>query len=332
MIKLKLPRQQVVSPPPSELDLETLAATPTAVVLLGRRDFLKALAVLAAAMAAPIIRVERAIAASRGRFFTRAERHALDALCDRVIPPDQDPGGKALGAPAYIERMLTAFDHKVPPIFAGGPFSNRNPFPDERDGTPSRKKPKNDFRHFVPLSRIQDIRWRADILGSAKVPGASFNDAALGPLRGLREVYREGLAKLDEMATKLKGGAFARLSTTDQDAVLKAVDTPTFLRDTRRGRTFIDLTVQHTLEGCFSAPEYGGNHRLRGWRMLGLEGDDQPLGYSIFSTATNDYKERADHPMSTRNPDEVGGAKPLTADGERIQLLITQLTTGLEDC
>src|SRR5262249_7062306 len=114
MIKLKLPRQQPHPSSPSELDLERLAATPTAVVLLGRRDFLKPLVVLAAAMAAPVTRLERAVAASRGRFFTRNERRTLAALCDRIIPPDQDPGAKALDAPLYIERMLTAFDHKVP--------------------------------------------------------------------------------------------------------------------------------------------------------------------------------------------------------------------------
>ena len=42
--------------------------------------------------------------------------------------------------------------------------------------------------------------------------------------------------------------------------------------------------------------------------MLGLEGDDQPLGYSIFSLATDGYVERPDHPMSTPNPDELGPA------------------------
>jgi len=62
--------------------------------------------------------------------------------------------------------------------------------------------------------------------------------------------------------------------------------------------------------------------------MLGLEGDDQPLGYSIFSLAINDYVERPDHPMSTPNPDEVAGPRPLSPDGQFIQNSILA-TAGL---
>ena len=87
-----------------------------------------------------------------------------------------------------------------------------------------------------------------------------------------------------------------------------------------------DLLVEHTLEGCFAAPEYGGNRRLGGWKMVGVEGDDQPLGYSIFSRAKGDYVERPDHPMSTPNPDEVAAPRPITPDAEKVQDTIIALT------
>ena len=46
--------------------------------------------------------------------------------------------------------------------------------------------------------------------------------------------------------------------------------------------------------------------------MIGLEGDSQPLGFSIFSRARSDgYVERPDHPMSTPNPDELGAGGTL---------------------
>src|SRR5207245_2353055 len=206
MPKLKLPR---ALPGPAEPPAPEPPFPPT--LLLGRREFLKGLGALLAALAAPATGVRRAYAAARGRFFTGHEFATLAALCDRVIPPDHDPGASALGAAHYIERMLTAFEHRVPLVFAGGPFSNRNSFP-------------------------------------------------------------------------------------EQDAVFALLDSgPASVRfapDPRRGVTFIDLLVEHTLEGCFAAPEYGGNRRLGGWRMLGIEGDDQPLGYSIFSRAKGDYVER----------------------------------------
>ena len=329
MQKLKLPRVPPARPSaelPPELRWENEAASFT--LLLGRRQFLKALVVMLAAFAAPLTGVRRAAARARGRFFTRQERTTLEALCDRIIPPDAEPGAAALGAARYIENLLTALDGRVARVFAGGPFSGRAPFPDNDDGTPSRRRPRNAFRHFIPLSRVQDIRWRADLFGSATMPGVTdFNDTALGPLAGLRDVYRQGLAKVDEVAQAMAGGRFADLATDEQDRIL-AMLPAAFRPDARRGGArFTDLLIMHTLEGCFSAPEYGGNRRLGGWNLVGLEGDQQPLGYSIFSRAKNGYVERPDHPMSTPNPDELSAPRPLTADGDAVQKLIVQLTS-----
>jgi hypothetical protein len=121
------------------------------------------------------------------------------------------------------------------------------------------------------------------------------------------------------------------LTTADQDAVLKMLDSGAFPVDPRRGATFTEILIRHTLEGCFSPPEYGGNTDTQGWQLAGLEGDVQPLGYSIFSTSANDYVERADHPMSTANPDELGPgdvvqAKPIATDSRQIQMDISTLT------
>ena len=69
--------------------------------------------------------------------------------------------------------------------------------------------------------------------------------------------------------------------------------------------------------------------------MLGIEGDSQPLGYSVFSRATQSYRERPDHPVSTANPDELGPdggllPRPLGPDGAAIQQAISELTGILE--
>jgi hypothetical protein len=336
MPKLKLPRvTRTAEPLPPEL--RRLADEPPSfTVLLGRREFLKAAGVLAAALAVPFTGVRRAYARARGGFFTRPERATLEALVDRVIPPDRDPGARALGVAVYIERLLTAFDGAgTPPIFAGGPFSNRNPFPDERRGRRSRRRPPNAFKQFIPLTRLQTLRWRAEIFGSAAVAGAGFNDAALGPWLGLRQIYRDGLAKVDQVAVAMKGRPFARLARGDRDAVLGALDRGLFPADRRRGTTFLDVVIQHTLEGSFAAPEYGGNHRGRGWRLVRIEGDNQPLGYSIFSTDKNDYNERPTNPMSTPNPDELRHGQlrphPISADGLSIEDAILTLTGPFEN-
>jgi len=322
MPKLKLPRvvEDVAPEPPRDVERPPR-------LLLGRREFLKALALVLAAFAAPVTGVRRAAARARGRFFTGPERATLEAFCDYIIPADADPSATALGAVHYIEGMLTALDARVPRIFAGGPFSGRTPFPDNSDGTPSHRRPRNFFKRVVPLTRLQEIRWRAELFGSASMPGVTdFNDAALGPLVGLRDVYRSGLAKIEDISVATTGKHFGELGTADQDRVFAKLPAA-FQPDARRGGLrFHILVIMHTLEGCFSVPEYGGNRKLGGWKMVGLEGDDQPLGYSIFSRATNDYNERPDHPMSTPNPDEIAAPRPLTADGEMVQRLIVQLT------
>src|SRR5262249_14186404 len=56
--------------------------------------------------------------------FTAAELVTIAAVCDRLLPRDQDPGAIDLGVPAYIDRMLVAPDlasyrdllHQVIPI------------------------------------------------------------------------------------------------------------------------------------------------------------------------------------------------------------------------
>jgi len=40
------------------------------------------------------------------RFFTEAEAQTLAAICDQIVPADEDPGAAWAGAVAYIDRQL----------------------------------------------------------------------------------------------------------------------------------------------------------------------------------------------------------------------------------
>ncbi len=304
---------------------------------LQRRAFLRLLAAGLAALAAPAGFARRALARARGRFFTSDELATLGALCDTILPPDHHPGASELGAPAYIERLLLAVEKRRPHVFARGPFSGRAPFADPHDGVPSRRRPRNRFRVAVPLARLQRLYWTAEILGgeAAALP-AHLTEQCGGGLRGLREIYRAGLRSLDERSTAQAGLRFADLLPAQREDLLRALDRPGGLAvEPVRGRSFLDLAIQHVLEGCFAPPEYGGNRGARGWAMLGIEGDSQPLGYSLFSRETESYRERRDHPMSTPNPDELApdgslAPRPLGADGAAIQQAISELTAILE--
>lgn len=305
-----------------------------------RRAFLQAISVGAAVAVWPFGSsggAHRRSTLATPRFLSDHEFATLEALCDRIIPPDGDPGARQLGAARYVERLLTAFDGDVPFLYAGGPSSDRNPYPDESTGTPSALFPPNAFAAPIAPSGVQELYWRAEIFGgdAAGLP-AYIEQQWGGTLRGLRDVYRDGLAIVDEVAQAHAGAPFALLTVELQDELLGLLDhAGVFPADPVRGRSFLEVVIQHTIEGCFSAPEYGGNDGGAGWLLLGIEGDSQPLGYSIYRAPSDDLAERADHPLSTPNPDEIaqGGSlapRPLSADGDAIQQTISEYTALLE--
>jgi hypothetical protein len=132
------------------------------------------------------------------RFFTEHEGAVIKAAAARLVPGPEDdpieklynsPGATEAGVVYYIDTMLSAFDFKVPKIFAGGPWSNRHlgGYGDH----------ENYMLHFVPLAPRQEWAWRRRIAG-------------------LRKSYRAAVKQLDAAA----GGDFSKASQSTQDQVL----------------------------------------------------------------------------------------------------------------
>jgi hypothetical protein len=241
-------------------------------------------------------------------FFSEAERSALVALADVVIPAGPTtPGGAELGAVAYIERLCTAFEGTATPfIFAGGPFSGRRPFP-TASGEPGTTSPSNDFATFLPLDRATERAWRIELYGSAATDGGTFNDPAIvAPVIGIRNQMKSGLA--DVIAGS--PSPIASLAPQDLHDVFAGLDVD-----------FRDLLIQLVTEATFSAPEYGGNVGLGGWKLARYEGDNLPLGYSVYSEmplsagGAPGYREAADAPVSGPYP----GADPAAMTDETLE-------------
>ena len=139
---------------------------------------------------APPARVHSLLEAARaatgdGRFLTKHELATLRAATARFVPGppyDPDPGALQAGAAEAIDLMLGAFRVRPPLIHAGGPFSGR------AGGR------RDDFAHFVPLDRLATLGWRIRLEGSRGMRSREF----AGPVVGLQEIYRKGLAHLDE--------------------------------------------------------------------------------------------------------------------------------------
>jgi Gluconate 2-dehydrogenase subunit 3 len=201
---------------------------------------------------------EARAAGRRGRFLTAAEMVTLTALCDRLIPgppEDSTPGAVQAGVPGAIDLLLGAFELEPPLIYAGGPFSNRA------------GSKRDDFAHFVQLDRQEVLAWRIRLEGSRGLREREF----AGPVKGLQEIYREGLAVLDARARKAAGVGYAQASTTVQDQILAT-------HQEKAVQSFLGAALANTLEAMYGPPEYGGNRNLVGWTSNDWPGDQQPRG------------------------------------------------------
>lgn len=98
------------------------------------------------------------------------------------------------------------------------------------------------FANFQSLSRVKQIGWSREIAR-------------------LRKLYRNGLAELDRLAL----GDFAAVPTALQDTILTVLDD--------RGSAFFTALFNHTMEGVYAHPAYGGNQNFRVWQTFGYAGD-----------------------------------------------------------
>src|SRR5712675_3612395 len=56
-------------------------------------------------------------------FFTGAEGRAVEAMADRIIPPDpQTPGGKDAGCAVFVDRQLAGPYGRQEGLYVSGPF------------------------------------------------------------------------------------------------------------------------------------------------------------------------------------------------------------------
>ena len=231
----------------------------------------------------------------RGIFFDEHAWATIDIATGFILPGDRM--ARDAMAVRYIDTLLAAFTVDPPAIFAGGPFSGRTAFPDAH-GQPTTQFPSDDFAQFLALSRVQEIAWRVRIFGSPATAGGDFNDAVLGPTTGLQALYLDGIQRLDDVANEMQ--QYKQFRFLAPDDASRALDT---VADDKPD--FWDALVNHTLEGTFCAPEYGGNALAIGWQGTNYDGDSAPLGHAVFDETTGAYVDRADEPTSQPSPGDV---------------------------
>lgn len=117
--------------------------------------------------------------------------------------------------------------------------------------------------------------------GAREAQVVRFIDRALSESSAeLGAAYRTGLSELEARCQREHGVSFAALEEGVQDRVLLDIDTPPILTNPLGGeeaiahglRTFFAIVREHTVQGMFCDPVYGGNHEAVGWRLVGFPG------------------------------------------------------------
>jgi hypothetical protein len=217
--------------------------------------------VIAAAATAAVLAPVGCTSSSRQpralRFFTAHQAAVVEDATARIAPGPRDdpaeaghPGAREADVTGYIDTMLGALGALQ--------ADHGNPPPVIFAGGPWSNRHTfgpDLMARFVGLDPVARIAWRKR-------------------LTAWQTQYSKGIAALD----KLAGGDFTRASPKKQDKILAA----------QAVTEFTALLFEHTIEGLYASPEYGGNRGLAGWREIGFPGDIQPRGY------TSDEVERSD--------------------------------------
>ena len=193
------------------------------------------------------------------RFFTDHEAAVVEDATARIAPgPGDDPaeaghpGAREAGVTDYIDMLLGT-------LGALGGAASGTPLVFAGGPWSNRHTSGPDYMaSFIALDPVRTIAWRRR-------------------LSGWQQQYRQGVATLD----KLAGGDFTKASHADQDTILASAG----------ARTFLSLLFEHTIEGMYSVPEYGGNRGLVGWQDISYPGDSQPQGYTPEEVSRYDGRD-----------------------------------------
>ena len=188
-------------------------------------------------------------------FFTEHQAAVVEAATARIAPGPHDDPAEA-GHPGAREAGVTGYiDTMLASLPAEKVFAG-GPWSNRHTSGP------NLMARFAPLDPVAKIAWHKR-------------------LTGWQAQYRLGIEQLD----KLAGGDFSAASHAKQDKILA----------TRSVGAFTSLLFEHTIEGLYASPEYGGNKNLAGWKEIGFPGDIQPRGYSASEVERSDGHDPVDN-------------------------------------
>jgi gluconate 2-dehydrogenase gamma chain len=134
--------------------------------------------------------------------------------------------------------------------------------------------------------------------GAAAYIEKSLGGGLAGGLKNLAPFYNAGLSAVDAYATSAYGAAFTALPPDRQDAVLADIEAGKAPGFTPSSDAFFRAIHEHTLQGMFGDPVYGGNKNFAGWDLIGYPGvkmpvpaSDQKIGVTVKKAHKSTYAD-----------------------------------------
>ena len=188
-------------------------------------------------------------------FFTEHQAAVVEAATARIAPGPTDDPAEA-GHPGAREADVTGYIDTMLGALDDQKIFAGGPWSNRHTSGPDL------MARFTPLNPVARIAWRNRLIA-------------------WQDQYAKGISQLD----KLAGGDFTQASHKKQDKILAAPSVGEFR----------SLLFEHTIEGLYASPEYGGNRNLTGWTEIGFPGDIQPRGYSADEVERSDGHDPLGH-------------------------------------
>jgi gluconate 2-dehydrogenase gamma chain len=88
----------------------------------------------------------------------------------------------------------------------------------------------------------------------------------------LQKYYRQRLIDVNRLSEREFGAEFIRLTPEQQDEMLQKFESAAVGEPPETMQTFFQVILEHTVEGMFGDPMYGGNDAFAGWKLIGFPG------------------------------------------------------------
>jgi gluconate 2-dehydrogenase gamma chain len=113
--------------------------------------------------------------------------------------------------------------------------------------------------------------------GAAAYIEKSLGGGLAGGLKQLAGLYTANLSATDAYANSKYGSGFAALSPAQQDAIITDIESGKATGFVPSADVFFRALHEHTLQGMFGDPVYGGNKNFAGWDLVSYPGVKMPV-------------------------------------------------------